>query len=223
VRRTTLAAAFLLALCASADAALLDPAQVDPSRLLPPPPAAGSDAARGEIAELHAIADAATPQMLAAAAHDANDQQPDLFNAVLGFDITQYPATLKLLREVGRESSSGAAKSYFHRPRPWVADATIKTCVSHFGRSGEDSYPSGHTTYAFALGVVMAALLPAKAQAILTRSAEFGHNRMVCGFHFRSDVEGGQTYGTLIAVELMDNPAFKADFAAAATELAARK
>ena len=222
VGRASLAAVLVLALAGDAGAALLGPAERDAAHLLPPPPALDSAIEKSEIAELHTIISAATPQELAAAAHDANDQQPDLFNAVLGFDITQYPATMKLLREAAAESSTGAAKRFFHRPRPWVADPTIPSCVSHFGRSGDDSYPSGHSTYAFTLGVVLAALLPDKAQIILARAADFAHNRMVCGYHFHSDIVGGQTYGTLIAAQLLDDPAFKLDFAAASAELKGR-
>jgi acid phosphatase (class A) len=218
-----LAIAVLLALAGPADAALVDPVELDIAHLLPPPPAAGSDIAKAELAELHDIAAHATPAMLAAAAHDANDQKPDLFNATLGFDLTQYPATMALLREVGRENGAvqSKAKSYFHRDRPWVVDATIKQCVPALARAGDDSYPSGHSTYGFALGEVLAALMPARAQAILARSAEFAHNRMVCGYHFHSDIVGGQVFGTIIAVKLLANTAFQAEFAAAQTELKA--
>jgi acid phosphatase (class A) len=222
IRRASLAAVLVLTLAGDAGAALLAPAERDAPLLLPPPPAIDSAIEKSEIAELHAIISAATPQELAVAAHDAEDQKPDLFNAVLGFDVTRYPATMKLLSEAAAESNTGAAKSYFHRPRPWVADPTIPSCVSHFGRPGDDSYPSGHSTYAFTLGVVLAALLPDKAGVILARSADFAHNRMVCGYHFHSDIVGGQTYGTLIAARLLDDPAFKADFAAASAELKAR-
>jgi acid phosphatase (class A) len=212
----------LSALAGDAGAALLAPAERDGSLLLPPPPAIDSAMEKTEIAELHAIISAATPQQLAAAARDAQDQKPDLFNTVLGFDITRYPATMKLLNEAAAESNTGAVKSFFHRPRPWVADPAIPSCVSHLGRPGDDSYPSGHSTYAFTLGVVLAALLPDKAGDILARAADFAHNRMVCGYHFHSDIVGGQTYGTLIAARLLDNPVFKTDFAAASAELKAR-
>jgi acid phosphatase (class A) len=226
MRRATSAALFgfvlLSALAGDAGAALLSPAERDAALLLPPPPTIDSTVEKSEIEELHAIISAATPDMLAAAARDANDQKPDLFNTVLGFDITRYPATVKLLNEAAAESSTGAAKGFFHRPRPWVADPTIPSCVSHFGRPGDDSYPSGHSTYAFTLGVVLAALLPDKAQIILARAADFAHNRMVCGYHFHSDIVGGQTYGTLIAARLLDDPAFKTDFAAASAELKVR-
>ena len=41
---------------------------------------AGSPQAQTEIAELHAIAGRATPDMMAAAKHDSDDERPDLFN-----------------------------------------------------------------------------------------------------------------------------------------------
>jgi acid phosphatase (class A) len=217
MKRTLLAFGLLLALAGSAEGA----SPIDPSRLLPPPPAAGSPEALAEIAELHAIAARSTPEMLAAAARDANDQTPDIFNAVLGFDVTALPATNKLLREVVAEDRAdlGAAKDFFHRSRPSAADPTIKTCVPVPPIGGNDSYPSGHTTLGFSLGEVLAALLPDKAQIILARAQEYGHNRLVCGFHFPSDTVAGQMLGTAIALRLMDNPAFQRDFVAAAAEL----
>ncbi len=70
---------------------------------------------------------------------------------------------------------------------------------------------------------MLAALIPDKSQIILARAADYAHNRMVCGFHYRSDTVGGQVFGTALAVKLMSNPAFKVDFDAAAAEMAARR
>ncbi len=132
MKRGLFAFGILFALCGSANAAFLNPADMDISRLLPPPPTPDTATEQGELAELHAINEAATPDMLAAAARDADDQKPDMFNTVLGFDVAQYPATLKLLREVSAENRAvqGTAKNYFHRLRPWAVDPSIKTCVS---------------------------------------------------------------------------------------------
>jgi acid phosphatase (class A) len=69
--------------------------------------------------------------------------------------------------------------------------------------------------------VVLAALLPAKSQAIMARASEYAEHRLVCGVHFRSDIVAGQQYGTILALKLMDNPEFKAQMAKARTELAA--
>ena len=208
---------------APAQAALLQPAEIDAARLLPPPPLAGSGASNAELAELHAIAASSSAAMLEAARRDDADEKPDMFNAALGFDITALPATARMLDEVVKEeeADSKAAKAYFHRDRPWIVDASIKTCVPVKPGPAANSYPSGHTSLAFSMGVVLAAVMPDTAQAILARAAEFGENRLVCGVHFRCDIAAGQQFGTVLALRLMDNAAFKAEMEAARTELRA--
>jgi acid phosphatase (class A) len=207
----------------TAHAALLSPAEIDASRLLPPPPAPGSAAATVEVAELHAIAARSTPEMLAAAIRDDKDERPDLFNSVLGFDIMALPATAKLLGELHdeEEADSKAAKAFFHRDRPWIVDATIATCAKVVPGPAATSYPSGHTITGYSMGLVLAALMPEKAQAILARASEYAENRLVCGMHFRSDIVAGEAFGTVIAVRLMQNADFKAEMDAARAELRA--
>jgi acid phosphatase (class A) len=219
------ASALLFALCltGAAQAALLDPAEFDASRLLPPPPMAGSAAAKAEIAELHAIAASSSAELLEKARHDDGDEKPDLFNAALGFDVTALPATNKLLTEVAEEedADSKSAKAYFHRDRPWIVDSSIRTCVVVKPGPAANSYPSGHTTLGFAMGVVLASLMPEKAQVILARASEFAEHRLVCGVHFRSDIVAGQEFGTVLALRLMQKPGFKAEMDAARAELRA--
>jgi acid phosphatase (class A) len=220
MKRSLFALLFLLA-SGSADAALLGPAQIDGSRLLPPPPASGSPQARAEVAELHAIAARATPDTMAAAKRDSDDERPDLFNNVLGFDLMALPATSKLLDDVVQEQSAdaGAAKKFFHRDRPWIVDSSIASCEMHAPGPARTSYPSGHATLAFSTGVVLAALMPDKAQAILERAREYAENRLVCGMHFRSDITAGQDLGTIVAVRLMQDPRFAAEMDVARAEL----
>jgi hypothetical protein len=93
-------AVLFLSTCGLAQAGVLDPAEIDASHLLPPPPVAGSPAAKAEIAELHAIAASRSPELLEKAIRDDGDEKPDLFNAALGFDIAALPVTDKLLRQV---------------------------------------------------------------------------------------------------------------------------
>jgi acid phosphatase (class A) len=59
------------------------------------------------------------------------------------------------------------------------------------------------------MGVIFASLMPTKAQAILNRAAGFAENRLSCGVHFRSDIEAGQTLGTVIATDLRQDAAFR--------------
>ena len=200
------------------------PLALDPARLLPPPPAAGSPQAQSEVAELHAIANRATPEMVKAAKHDADDERPDLFNDVLGFDVTATPATAKLLDEVmkAQGANASAAKKFFHRDRPWIVDSSIATCEMHLPGPAKNSYPSGHATLAFSVGVVLAALMPDKAQVILERAREYAENRMVCGMHFRTDIAAGQDLGTIVAVRLIQDPDFAGEMEAARSELRAQ-
>ena len=68
------------------------------------------------------------------------------------------------------------------------------------------------------MGVVLASLVPEKSQAILARASEYAEHRLVCGVHYRSDIVAGQELGAIIALSLMQNAAFKADYEAAMSE-----
>jgi len=207
----------------AAQAALLSPSEVDASHLLPPPPAAGSVEEKAEFDELRTIAARTPPELRAIATHDAKDETPDIFNAAIGFDIASKPQTFKLLQMVADEEDSDtkAAKAYFHRLRPYAVDAGLKVCepVKPGKAKAANSYPSGHSSLAFSMGVVLASLMPEKSQAILTRSAEYAEHRLVCGVHFRSDIVAGQQFGTVLALRLMQNPVFLAQMERARTEL----
>ena len=74
------------------------------------------------------------------------------------------------------------------------------------------------SSYTFTL-LVLASLMPDKAQAILERAREYAENRLVCGMHFRSDIMAGQDLGTIVAVRLMQDPRFASEMDAARAEL----
>jgi len=193
--------------------------------LLPPPPSAGSPRAQAELEELHHLQAAATPDELAAAAYDDRHEDGTIFVGVLGpaFDMEKLPATKALLKAVGEaeDEATKEPKAFFHRDRPWITDPAIKTCTTHKPGPAANSYPSGHSTVGFAMAQVMAALVPERASLILARAALFAENRLVCGYHFRSDIVAGQELGTVLALKLMAEPAFAAQMAAARRELQA--
>jgi acid phosphatase (class A) len=223
--RRILALLFGAILCPlSAQAALLDPALVDASRLLPPPPAPRTARANKELAEVKSLVAHRTAAMKAAAARDAEDETADIFNVALGFDLATFPLSTRLLQLVIMEEDADTkpAKSFFRRDRPWIVDPSIKTCTPIKPGPAANSYPSGHATFAFSMGVVLASLVPEKSQAILRRAGEYAENRVVCGVHFRSDIIAGQQYGTVLALRLMENPEFKALMDASRAELRGR-
>jgi hypothetical protein len=223
MRTAVLVSVLALFWSASAQAGLLEPAQFDASHFLPPPPAQDSAMTKKELAELRAIAASSSAEEKAAAAKDAKDETPDIFNGVIGFDIASMPETNKLLTMVAEEedTDSKVAKAYFHRLRPYGADPSLATCepVKPGKAAKLNSYPSGHSTLAFSMGVVLADLMPAKSQAILARSGQYAQRRLVCGVHYRSDIVAGQQFGTVLALRLMENPTFQMQMAKARAEL----
>src|ERR1700761_5624266 len=94
-----LTAALLAAAPGPKPPALLTPTDLDPARVLPPPPVAGSTQAKAELAELHATELARTPAEEADARLDGDTKNGTIFAVVLGprFDLDRLPATARLL------------------------------------------------------------------------------------------------------------------------------
>ena len=197
---------------------------IDATLLLPPPPADGSPAAKAELAEVERIVAQRTPEALVQATNDDRLEDPTIYRGVIGdgFDLDKLPATAKMLADVMRVQRAAAnrAKDFFKRARPWVADPDLKTCGPR-GISWHTSYPSGHATMGYSVGVVLAAAIPEKSQAILARASAYAENRLVCGMHFRRDIVAGEVLGTAVALALMHDADFKAEFDAAEQELKA--
>jgi len=226
LHRLALATALACVLVAPAAAtSFLTAEQVDAGLLLPPPPANDSPREAAELAELKAIAAQRTPAEFAAATADAKDETGDWFASAIGpgFDFAKLPVTAHLLADIGETEDVVAkgAKKYFQRDRPWTVAPDLETCTPKKPGPAKNSYPSGHATRAFAMGVTLAHLMPAKAQPILARAELYGEERLICGVHFRSDIVAGEALGTAIALQLQLSPDFRKEYDAAAAELTA--
>lgn len=193
--------------------------------IVPPPPPRGSQTEKDEIAEILKARAAVSPQALALAVHDDAVEDASIFAAVIGpgWNLDKLPKTKFLIDHVMDvdRADSGDVKKYFHRSRPWIVDPRVQTCAPHESGPAANSYPSGHAMLAFELGVVLASLMPNHAQAILARANLYSENRILCGFHFRSDVTAGEQFGSVLAVEMLKHPVFHGWFKDAQAELKA--
>jgi acid phosphatase (class A) len=202
----------------------LTPADIDPTRLLPPPPADGSPAAQAELAEVHRAISTSSAERRAQARWDDEHEDASAFFATVapGFDLKGLPATAEVLHVVETDASlaAGRAKALFARKRPWVVDPTIPNC------DPEDkpltSYPSGHATYGYSLAMTYAVLIPDRAQAFMTRAADYAFSREVCGAHYASDTQASQALSAAVVTALLKNPEFQGKLDAARAELKAR-
>ena len=204
----------------------LEPGELDPAQILPPPPADGSPEALAEIAELHRLEAARTPDRFALARHDDEFEDVTSIAAPLGaaFDLEKLPATARLFADLRIEDSVAAKrfKAYFHRTRPRVADPTLNPCKGGEGAdTSKTAYPSGHSTMGYAAAAVLSNLMPGNAQVIQARAADYAESRLICEAHYRRDIEGGHVLGVALVAELMTKPAFRAELEAARAELIA--
>ena len=108
----------------------VSPQQLDVASLLPNPPANDSAQTTAELAELHRIQDTRSPAKIAHAKADDAEQDIFIFQEVLGkaFSRDLLPLTAMLSGHVrGNEGVMvNPAKTYFHRPRPYDFDPTLK-------------------------------------------------------------------------------------------------
>ncbi len=58
----------------------------------------------------------------------------------------------------------------------------------------------------------IADLLPNYREQILAREVDYGDSRVICGAHWRSDVQAGRVMGNVVYSALKQNSDFKANF-----------
>jgi acid phosphatase (class A) len=200
----------------------------DSLALVPAPPAAGSAA----LAQDHVVMQAAlalrdTPRF-AQAALDADLDFPHAAGTFacalgVGIDAQRTPATYRLLRRtlIDAAMATRAAKERYRRTRPFVENgAPSCTPDDEPALRGNGSYPSGHTAIGWTWALVLAQAVPERTDALLARGRSFGESRLVCNVHWQSDVLQGRFMASGTFARLQSEPAFRADVAAAAAELA---
>lgn len=199
---------------------------VDGLSIIGPPPAAGS----AELAADQAIIDATravldTPRG-AQAVEDVKLFEPGAFRSwscAAGVEIgpETTPVLTRLLHRslIDAGTSTNPPKDHYKRDRPFIGNQR-RICVAPESLRGSTSYPSGHSAAGFAWGLILAEVVPARADALLTRGREFGDSRVICGVHYPSDIQAGRILGASTVARLHAEQAFLADLAAAKAEAA---
>lgn len=178
-----------------------------------PPPARGSPQERVELDELLAIQSRRTPAEAAAARADRR-KDIDQFYDALGVDAAASDS-LRPLRsfmtrlEADTSTYVRAAKHRFKRDRPYVVEGRIHPCIDDV--ADDQSYPSGHSTYAFVTALVLATMVPERREALLARADSFARHRMTCGVHFASDVAAGRAGAKWLVQEFEKDENYRAD------------
>lgn len=211
----------LTTVCASAQKQpgyFLELEDVANSTLLLPPPPADSTARFAYDKECYyagkALRDTPRGDLAAQDAELGDAGLTAAFSEAFGIDITAdgTPQIYRLItgmREDAGDLSTRHAKNHYMRQRPYIYFGE-DTCVpeAQAGLAGNGSYPSGHTAKAWATALVLAELNPARQDEILKRGFEMGQSRVICGYHFQSDVDAGRIVGSAVVARLHADKAF---------------
>jgi acid phosphatase (class A) len=147
----------------------------------------------------------------------------DNFACALGrrLDPALVPRLMTLFDRVHSDvaDATRGLKDRYRRTRPHV-DNDAPLCVERDPRIPNTfSYPSSHATLGWTLALTLASLVPEHATGVLARGRVYGESRVVCGLHWRSDVEAGRTIGAALFAALGSNAVFRADLDTARAEL----
>ena len=193
--------------------------ELDLTKYLPAPPADDSAQTKAELKELLEIQATRTPEQEKAAVADA-EENVWRFADVMGPDFTaaKLPKTAALFDRViaTEDVVDDHAKKAFNRPRPYMLDEQIHPLLK---KSKSGSWPSGHSTVGYLMATVLGDLVPEKRNALFARASVYAENRLVAGFHYRSDTVMSRTGAALIAQKMAEQPDFQAELDAAKTEL----
>jgi acid phosphatase (class A) len=67
--------------------------------------------------------------------------------------------------------------------------------------------------------LVLSMMVPEKSQALHARADEYGHNGVVCGDHYSGDIPASKEAAQIIMGNMIGNPRFQHELAAAKDEL----
>ena len=203
----------------------------DSLSLLPPPPAARSAQEAADMAHhRQARALQGSPRWVLAR-QDTLLKFPaaaKVFACALGVPISAEttPHLNMLLRRTLLDAglSTYKAKDHYNRQRPYV-QLGESTCQPNeeASLSKDGSYPSGHAALGWGWAQILASLAPERADALLQRGHAFGQSRMVCGYHWQSDVDQGRLIGSAAVARLQSDPVFSAQARLAKQEIAAAR
>ncbi|HEX7470045.1 MAG TPA: phosphatase PAP2 family protein [Verrucomicrobiae bacterium] len=191
----------------------------DAIALLAPSPLPGSPEQAADMDEVRNVHSACTTNEAALA---FSEKKFSVFNfaPVVGsfFQPDKLPKTEAFFKRVKTDASiiTDSAKNHWQRPRPFVTDTNLA--------SGEleksFSYPSGHSTEATVLALVLADMIPDKKDAILAEGRAIGWHRVEIARHYSTDIYAGRVFAQAIVRELMASPDFQRDFAESKAEIA---
>ena len=147
------------------------------------------------------------------AAIDEVIETPKAFSPAAGFLISykETPEIYKLVEGARWDArhANRNAKDYFRRTRPYIYynEPSINPTTDERYKESY-SFPSGHGVRGYVYALTLALVVPDSTEALIARAEEFALNRIICGRHWKSDIDASLVEATAIMSRLQSNAAF---------------
>lgn len=204
----------------------LAPDAIDTYKILPPAPVAGTtryEADRTLFLQTRKLE--GTPRWDMAKADDNSLGIIKGMSCALGAELTpeNAPRTYRFFARVGRDASrtTNLPKDIYKRQRPYLIDEGNICIAKSDALAKSPDYPSGHNTWGWSVGLLLAEIAPDRATPIMARARAFGESRLVCGVHNMSAVHMGWANGSIMVAALHGVPEFQKDLQDVKAEVAA--
>jgi acid phosphatase (class A) len=198
---------------------------IDIAALLPSPPVETSPAGQLDLQTVKDLQANMTPERAQAIRDDLPQDVYTLAGPVLGsnFIKDKFPLTGEFIAKVVKDAGFGVGpvKQKYMKLRPFKYSAELAKAFEDIAKStGGATYPSGHSTTAFEVALILGTMLPSKRDALYERAYTYSIHRVTSGAAYPSDAEGGHITATLAVHAMMQKPEFRADYEAVKAELA---
>ncbi|WP_089174850.1 phosphatase PAP2 family protein [Bosea sp. AS-1] len=193
----------------------LDGAKLDIAKIIGLPPAQGTPEAKAEFEQVLELSQARTPEREKAA---IADQRQALVNFLNGMENSYVDNTHREVRLLFREAQielSILLKSVHRltsRPRPFAVWNKVRVKPCPGARPEGTSFPSGHAATAALYAELLKTAVPELGDKLEERVKSYDESRLICGFHYPSDLVAGDKVGRAVAKALLADRAFKVRF-----------
>ncbi len=193
----------------------LEPGKIDLAAIVGLPPAMNSPEQKREFDEVLQITLTRTPEREKAA---IADQYQTLARFLEGADIPFAGNEHREVRLLYREAQIElgivllGVRRLTNRQRPFTVWNKVRVKPCPGGRPEGTSFPAGHAATAALYAELLNTAAPELAERLEQRVKDYGESRLVCGFHYRSDLAAGDKAGRAVAKALLADRAFRARF-----------
>lgn len=193
----------------------LDGTKLDIAQIIGLPPAQNTPEGKAEFEQVQQITLNRTPEREKAA---IADQRQALVNFLSGMDSGYIDGTHREVRLLFREAQVelGILLKSVHRltsrPRPFQLWAKVRVKPCPGARPEGTSFPSAHAATAALYAELLKAAAPELSDKLEARVKSYDESRLICGFHYPSDLVAGDKVGRAVAKALLAERAFKSRF-----------